>query len=98
LVAVLTGQAPAEHLMEATDDSLHQPFRAPAMPATAALIADLRAAGVPAVVSGAGPSVLALTTGEAQQRAARDIGAGRALMLALAVEATGVTVPGVSIR
>ena len=32
------------------------------MPRTAALVADLRAAGIPAVVSGAGPTVLALTT------------------------------------
>jgi homoserine kinase len=32
------------------------------MPRTAALVAELRAAGVAAVVSGAGPSVLALTT------------------------------------
>ena len=41
--------------------SLHQPYRASAMPATAELISQLRAAGIPAVVSGAGPSVLALT-------------------------------------
>lgn len=98
LVAVLTGQAPVDHLLEATDDSLHQPFRAPAMPATAALVADLRAARVPAVVSGAGPSVLALTTGEAQRRAAAAIAAGRAAMLSLAVEPQGVTVSGVSTR
>jgi homoserine kinase len=32
------------------------------MPDTAALVASLRANGVPAVVSGAGPTVLALTT------------------------------------
>ena len=31
------------------------------MPATAGLVGRLRAAGIPAVVSGAGPSVLALT-------------------------------------
>jgi homoserine kinase len=48
-------------LMAGTEDLLHQPYRAPAMPATAGLIGALRAAGVPAVVSGAGPSVLALT-------------------------------------
>ena len=41
--------------------SLHQPYRAPAMPATAGLISRLRTAGIPAVVSGAGPAVLALT-------------------------------------
>jgi homoserine kinase len=32
------------------------------MPRSAALVADLRAQGIPAVVSGAGPTVLALTT------------------------------------
>jgi homoserine kinase len=32
------------------------------MPATATLVADLRATGVAAVVSGAGPTVLALTS------------------------------------
>ena len=51
-------------LFEATQDLLHQRYRAPVMPETAALIADLRAAGIPAVVSGAGPSVLVLTSAE----------------------------------
>lgn len=49
-------------LLPATVDRLHQDARAPAMPATAGLVARLRAEGVPAVVSGAGPSVLALVT------------------------------------
>lgn len=49
-------------LLAATEDRLHQGYRAPAMPATAALVAELRDAGVPAVVSGAGPTVLALVT------------------------------------
>jgi homoserine kinase len=48
-------------LLVATEDRLHQPYRAPGMPQTAELVATLRAGGVPAVVSGAGPSVLALT-------------------------------------
>lgn len=47
-------------LMAGTEDLLHQRYRAAAMPATADLIARLRAAGIPAVVSGAGPTVLAL--------------------------------------
>jgi homoserine kinase len=58
LVAALTSQP--DLLLDATEDFLHQGYRAAAMPATARLIATLRAAGVPAVVSGAGPSVLAL--------------------------------------
>jgi homoserine kinase len=49
-------------LMTATEDLLHQPYRAPAQPRTAALVEALRADGVPAVVSGSGPCVLALTT------------------------------------
>jgi homoserine kinase len=47
-------------LLAATEDRLHQPYRAPAMPDTAALIGRLRDAGHAAVVSGAGPSVLVL--------------------------------------
>jgi len=48
-------------LLPATEDRLHQQYRAAAMPATARLVEALRAAGVAAVVSGAGPSVLALS-------------------------------------
>ena len=47
-------------LLEATEDRLHQTQRAPAMPDSAALLARLRADGHAAVVSGAGPCVLAL--------------------------------------
>lgn len=49
-----------EFLLAATDDRLHQPYRRPAYPETAALVEALRAAGIPAAVSGAGPTVLAL--------------------------------------
>jgi homoserine kinase len=48
-------------LMAGTEDFLHQPYRGAAVPATASLIGRLRAAGIPAVASGAGPAVLALT-------------------------------------
>ncbi|NNG37466.1 homoserine kinase [Nakamurella aerolata] len=51
-------------LLDATADRLHQPYRADALPATAQLVARLRGAGVAAVVSGAGPSVLAFVTAE----------------------------------
>lgn len=60
LVAALTGRA--ELLLPATRDWLHQSYRAPVMPASAALVQGLREAGVAAVVSGAGPSVLAFPT------------------------------------
>ncbi len=68
LVAALT-QLPAgppetaDVLLAATRDWLHQDYRAAAMPETGALVARLRKAGIPAVVSGAGPSVLALLNG-----------------------------------
>jgi homoserine kinase len=48
-------------LFPATEDRLHQGYRSEAMPGTASLVAGLRSVGVAAVVSGAGPSVLALT-------------------------------------
>ncbi|MBA2390897.1 MAG: homoserine kinase [Geodermatophilaceae bacterium] len=48
-------------LLAGTQDWLHQSYRAPAMPETAELIARLRARGIAAVVSGAGPSVAAFT-------------------------------------
>ncbi|HEU4540456.1 MAG TPA: homoserine kinase [Jiangellaceae bacterium] len=51
-------------LLDATEDELHQPYRAPAMPDTLTLMKDLRERGIAAVVSGAGPSVLALTIGD----------------------------------
>ena len=60
LVAALTARPDA--LLDGTEDRLHQDYRAPAMPHTHELVTRLRAAGVPAVVSGAGPSVLAFLT------------------------------------
>jgi homoserine kinase len=52
-----------ELLFAATEDRLHQPYRRPAYPASASLVDQLREQGVPAVISGAGPTVLALLTG-----------------------------------
>ncbi|KUH86023.1 MULTISPECIES: homoserine kinase [unclassified Mycobacterium] len=49
-------------LMSATEDVLHQPQRAVAMPASAEYLRVLRRCGIAAVLSGAGPSVLALST------------------------------------
>jgi homoserine kinase len=59
--AVARGGHPADRaavLLAATEDWLHQDYRARAMPETHDLVRRLRAAGLPAVVSGAGPSVL----------------------------------------
>ncbi len=72
LVAVLTGSAgqplgPAgDLLVSATQDRLHQPYRSSASRTSAALMTSLRADSIAAVISGAGPSVLALARGEAE--------------------------------
>ena len=59
LVAALTQPVAGPGvLLDATRDWLHQDYRASAMSPTHALVGRLRAAGLPAVVSGAGPSVL----------------------------------------
>jgi homoserine kinase len=66
-------------LLPATEDRLHQSQRGPAMPATGALVAGVRDRGAAAVVSGAGPSVLVLGTGEAPAEAvASALGEGAA--------------------
>ena len=47
-------------LFDATSDRLHQQYRAPMMPPSHDLMLRLRAAGVPAAISGAGPTVIAV--------------------------------------
>lgn len=75
-------------LLVATEDRLHQHYRAPAMPESAALLGRLRAAGIPATVSGAGPTVLALAAAATVGEAA--VLAGRGWRVeALAVDAAG---------
>lgn len=54
-------------LMPATEDRLHQDARAQAYPDSHALVVALRERGIAATVSGAGPTVLALTI-DAQER------------------------------
>lgn len=58
LVAALTSRT--DLLLIATEDRLHQAYRAPAMPESLALIRNLRDKGQAAIVSGAGPTVLVL--------------------------------------
>ncbi|MGZ0711290.1 homoserine kinase (plasmid) [Coraliomargarita sp. W4R53] len=70
LIAALT-QSP-ELLLAATQDKLHQNYRAEAMPETTRLVLALRAQGYAAVVSGAGPSVLVLADGPGQRLAAAE--------------------------
>lgn len=78
-------------LLTATEDRLHQPYRAPAMPRSAALVDELRSAGIPAVVSGAGPTVLALTTA-AEREAAQAHSRRGWTALALDVDTEGAVV------
>jgi homoserine kinase len=76
-------------LRTATEDRLHQGYRAEAMPGTSSLVAALRSVGVAAVVSGAGPSVLALT------EVPGDFHPGTAWRAeALGVDSTGALVKG----
>jgi homoserine kinase len=68
-VAAITARP--DLLLAATEDRLHQPYRASAMTATYALVERLRGLGLAAVVSGAGPAVLMLhATGSADLEAA----------------------------
>jgi homoserine kinase len=60
LVVALTERP--DLLMAATEDVLHQPQRASAMPVSAEYLRLLRRCNVPAVLSGAGPAVVALST------------------------------------
>lgn len=90
LLVTALGSRP-ELLLAATEDRLHQAYREPAMPRSLALVHDLRAEGLPAVVSGAGPTVLVLTDATDQEEVARRVPDGwRAL--ALGVERMGAEV------
>ena len=98
LVAALI-QSP-ELLLAATEDRLHQNYRAAAMPETDRLISALRVAGYPAVVSGAGPSILVLGSDPAQRLGAAELVAAESettwQALMLAVDFKGSTVELVS--
>lgn len=94
LIAALT-QNP-ELLFEATEDRLHQGYRAEAMPETSALITALREAGFAAVVSGAGPSILVLASDPGQRLEAAQLARSAATsdwrQLLLTVDIKGATV------
>jgi homoserine kinase len=84
LIAALT-VAP-HRLISATEDRLHQAYRAEAMPGSYKLLRQLRVDGVPTIISGAGPTVLAFARGVAE--AAPD----GWIVHELAVDQTGATV------
>ena len=70
LVHALAGRP--ELLLAATEDRLHQGYRASHMPQAVAMLERLRGEGLAAVVSGAGPSVLVIGT----DLASRDLATG----------------------
>jgi homoserine kinase len=88
LVEALTRRP--ELLPVATEDRLHQDYRRPAMPASLALVDELRARGIAAVVSGAGPTVLALLSGPAAAGDTRPVSGFAAHVLDL--DRSGATV------
>lgn len=94
LVAALV-QSP-ELLLAATEDRLHQSYRASAMRETDDLIRMLRQHGLAAVVSGAGPSVLVLGSDPSQRLRAAELVAQNSAStwqpLMLAVDFKGATV------
>jgi homoserine kinase len=93
LVHALTRQP--EFLLDATEDRLHQRQRTAAMPDSLALVDRLRERGLPAVVSGAGPSVLVLartTRGEEDLRTIGELTPPAWTVLPLDVDGAGARV------
>ncbi len=87
-------------LLAATEDRLHQDQRAPAMPASAALLAAVRRRGVAATISGAGPSILVLGEAGTALSAVREAlaeagaGAGTWRVLPLGLDPAGTVLIG----
>ena len=78
--------------MAATEDRLHQRYRAATMPASMALVDRLRAAGIPAVLSGAGPTVLAfVSAGQSIDGVLDETPEAQFATLPLAVDRAGAT-------
>jgi homoserine kinase len=91
LVAALSGRP--ELLLAATEDRLHQEYRGPAMPESLGLVRALRADGLPAVISGAGPTVLVFTEAAGQSAVAGRAPRGWHAMV-LPIDEYGVRVEG----
>ena len=98
LVVALTERP--DLLLAATEDALHQPQRAAVMPTSAEYMRVFRRCGVSATLSGAGPSVIALTTEPELPREALEYGPANGFSITeLAAGdgvrwSPGVTVPG----
>jgi homoserine kinase len=92
LLVVALGGRP-ELLLPATQDFLHQAYREPAMPDSLRLVRDLREDGIAAVVSGAGPTVLAFVDASTTSAVRRRVPRGWDVW-DLPVDATGAKVSG----
>jgi homoserine kinase len=98
LVVALTERP--DLLLTATEDALHQPQRAAVMPASAEYMRVFRRCGVSATLSGAGPSVIALTTEPQLPREALEYGPANGFSITELTAGNGVrwspgvTVPG----
>jgi homoserine kinase len=97
LVVALTERP--DLLMAATEDVLHQPHRAIAMRASAEYLRLLRRCGVPAVLSGAGPAVIGLSTESELPAEALEFGAANGFTVSEMSVGGGVRwSPGVTVR
>lgn len=88
LVVALTERP--DLLLEATQDVLHQPQRAAVMPASAEYLQMLRRSGIAAVLSGAGPAVLALHTSAVLPSEVLEFGAAHGFAVTEATVGHGV--------
>jgi homoserine kinase len=96
LVVALTERP--DLLMPATEDLLHQPQRAPAMPASAEYLRLLRRLNVSATLSGAGPSLIALSTEPQLPAEAAEYGAAHGFTVTKMAAGEGVRwSPGVKV-
>ena len=97
LVVALTERP--DLLMAATEDALHQRQRAPAMPTSAEYLHVLRRHNVAAALSGAGPSLIALTTESELPAAVAEYGAREGFTITAMTVGDGVRwSPGVTAR
>ena len=97
LVVALTERP--DLLMAATEDVLHQPQRASEMPASAEYLHLLRRCGVAAVLSGAGPAVIALSTASELPAEALEYGAANGFAVSETTAGDGVRwTSGVAVR
>ncbi|HUO37006.1 MAG TPA: homoserine kinase [Mycobacterium sp.] len=77
-------------LLVATEDRLHQPQRADAMPTSAEYLGLLRRCGIAAVLSGAGPAIIAFTTRPDLPMEALEFGAAKGFVVSETKVGAGV--------